>query len=79
MQHAFHFIDLNKDEMSRLDRGDHFITVIRPDEGSIGPYNGSEIWARLNFGDKSKYRLQVISALKKDDQWFIVMRRSLID
>jgi hypothetical protein len=71
------YIDMNEEEITRLDKGDTFITLIRPAEGNIAPYgtNGDVLWARPGYGAKSKYRLRIISALKRDDNWLIVMHR----
>lgn len=71
--------DLTELEIERLERGDMFITLIRPvDEGQNSPVRCEDtLWGKENHG-KSKYPLRVISTLKNFDKWIIVVNRQYI-
>ena len=70
-------IELNKKELSRLEQGSKFISVVRPTDGNactLG-HPGDVFWASEKDSLKPKYSLRVISNFQNHDRWIVVMAR----
>ena len=71
------FIELNQEELARLDAGDIFITLKRPADSHAIPNGATEdrYVVRPCMGHKNRYMLYPVSALQINDHWNVVMRR----
>lgn len=70
-------IELNKQELSRLENGAKFVSVVRPAKGcacSIG-HPGDVFWASEVNSLKPKYSLRVVSNFQNQNNWIVVMAR----
>jgi hypothetical protein len=72
------YIKLDRREMSRLENGENFVSVIRPATGSPQAtygYPGDTLGVREVDGLRSLFNVRVVSSFVSNGKWITVLRR----